>query len=499
VEIGNLYLDSGFADDARVYYERALDQEPTNPLASIGLAKIRREQGDREGALSLYERAIAAGPDIVEPYLALGQAYRSWEMWEEALEIYEQGLAVHPRVVELVLGMVEVNRVQGETELALIRCQEAIELAPEGSLPYLTLGDIYSDLGMVEEAIEAYQQAARRMPPLPVVYLHQGNLYRDHGRSEEAIAAYDEAIRLDPTSPSLYLIKGDACRRWDRVEEAMASYARAIELDPKLRGDLEGFQDLVGFLDASIAPAGDRAMFSRDWQERFTWYYSEGQTDVGEDSLVIEGRSLEEMRAEVFSATSGAEKWWLVLFGQPDLDPHSQVERMLDERGYRAFNRWYGEHRLVLYGMPAGGASPQWVARTVDLDGQVELDSYRLEESELEAGGVVKLGVRWRALTDLGDDYKVFVHIVGPYGKLWGQLDTVPGNGFRPTSGWEEGDTVEDRYGVLISTEAPPGTHELRIGLYQEEGGERLENRPEASSNGDTLDYCPLEAVEVLR
>ncbi len=138
-----------------------------------------------------------------------------------------------------------------------------------------------------------------------------------------------------------------------------------------------------------------------------------------------------------------------------------------------------------------------WVARRVDFGGQVELESYSLEESKLEAGGVVKLGVRWRALKDVGIGYKVFVHLVGADGRVWAQVDTVPGNDFLPTSGWEEGDAVEDRYGVLVSPDVEPGTYELRIGMYDEDGGKRLENLTEASSSDAPLDYCALATVEV--
>ncbi len=497
VEIGALYFASGLADDAQIFYERALNREPLNPLANVGLAKVRQEQGDREGALSLYERAVTAAPDMVEPYLALGKAFRSWEMWKEALETYVKGLEVHPRVVELLLGMAEVYRTQGEMELALIKCQEAIKLAPEGALPYLSLGDIYSDLEMVGEAVDAYRQAARRLPPLPVVHLRLGNLYRNHGREEEAIAAYDEAIRLDPASSSLYLIKGDACRRWGRVEEAMASYARALELDPELRGDLKGYEDLVSFLEGRVVLPGDLVAFSRDWQERFLWYYSGGRVDIEEGSLVLEGLSLEGVRPEISWVESGAGKVWLVLFRQPELDPQSQVERMLDEWGYRAVNQWYGEHRLVVYGLPMDGSGGEWAERRVNFGDEVMVEGYKLERSEVRAGGVVKLAVRWRALKAVGVGYKVFVHLVGADGRVWGQVDTVPGNGLVPTSGWEEGDAVEDRYGVLVSPDVEPGTYELRIGMYDEDGGKRLENLTEASSSDAPLDYCALATVEV--
>ena len=48
-------------------------------------------------------------------------------------------------------------------------------------------------------------------------------------------------------------------------------------------------------------------------------------------------------------------------------------------------------------------------------------------------------------------------------------------DGFYPTSRWEVGEIVRDRYDILISPEAPPGEYQIAVGMYLAETGERLE------------------------
>jgi hypothetical protein len=58
--------------------------------------------------------------------------------------------------------------------------------------------------------------------------------------------------------------------------------------------------------------------------------------------------------------------------------------------------------------------------------------------------------------------------------RIWGQVDTQPANGSRPTSSWRPGETIEDRYSLELDPAAPPGRYELEIGMYDGSNGTRL-------------------------
>lgn len=74
----------------------------------------------------------------------------------------------------------------------------------------------------------------------------------------------------------------------------------------------------------------------------------------------------------------------------------------------------------------------------------------------------------------MATDYTVFVHLLGPDGQVWGQVDLAPGGGQRPTSGWLPGEVIVDRYTVPVEAGAPSGIYRIEIGLYEAETGQRL-------------------------
>ena len=73
----------------------------------------------------------------------------------------------------------------------------------------------------------------------------------------------------------------------------------------------------------------------------------------------------------------------------------------------------------------------------------------------------------WLALRDIGQDYKAFVHLLGPDGSVIGQHDGDPVGGFTPTTRWRSGEIIRDLHVVPLPPDLPPGDYSLRAGLYE--------------------------------
>jgi len=109
-----------------------------------------------------------------------------------------------------------------------------------------------------------------------------------------------------------------------------------------------------------------------------------------------------------------------------------------------------------------------------NLGGKVQLLGYNIE-SGFRPGDGIHLTLFWQASQEMEKDYTVFTHLIDSGGKIWGQKDNPPVDGFYPTSQWEEGDIVRDQYNLVISPDAPPGEYWIEVGVYLAETGERLE------------------------
>lgn len=148
------------------------------------------------------------------------------------------------------------------------------------------------------------------------------------------------------------------------------------------------------------------------------------------------------------------------------------------------------EARARVFDMPATGNRVD-----VRFGSVARLVGYDVGEGPARAGGTIDLTLHWQALEPTEHSYKVFTHLVGGDGRIWGQKDDFPAQGTQPTSSWVKGEYIEDRYAIPIDPAAAPGDYQLVVGLYDLASGQRL---PVVGSEGVPLgDHAVLTKVRL--
>jgi hypothetical protein len=89
-------------------------------------------------------------------------------------------------------------------------------------------------------------------------------------------------------------------------------------------------------------------------------------------------------------------------------------------------------------------------------------------------GGDMHLTLQWRALSEIDQDYKVFIHVLDEDGGIAAQSDFVHCSGDCPSSQWLIDQRVRDEATLNLGG-LPPGDYRLAVGLYNGDSGERLE------------------------
>ena len=110
-----------------------------------------------------------------------------------------------------------------------------------------------------------------------------------------------------------------------------------------------------------------------------------------------------------------------------------------------------------------------------DLDGKVTLIGYELT-SPVDRETGLELRLYWQALSEMNEDYTVFVHWLDEGGRILTQQDNQPRNGTYPTGLWDEEEIVEDLYHLTLPAEMSASQQPVRIavGMYRLETLERL-------------------------
>lgn len=115
------------------------------------------------------------------------------------------------------------------------------------------------------------------------------------------------------------------------------------------------------------------------------------------------------------------------------------------------------------------------VTQTINFGNVVQLIGYDLSGMTFSRGDSVQLTLYWQSLAATDLPLTVFVHLTDPTGVNQAQQDTQPRQNNYPIALWVPGEYVDDRYTIRIPENAPTGIYSLRIGLYLQTNGQRLQ------------------------
>ena len=206
------YADAHQWRDARTWFERAADEEPSNAdiYYNLGLAHARDINTPDSEAQKALEQALRIDPDHVEARFRLGilhakAKYRDPTARERAID--------------------ELESLAGRDDLG--------QLLPEAHLVYFALGTLYDDMPeTAPRAQQCYEKCLALHPDLPPALNNWGILARQAGRAAEAAQAFTRAIAADPTYDNAYR---NLCRLlYDEPDElAQQQLARLAEAHPE--------------------------------------------------------------------------------------------------------------------------------------------------------------------------------------------------------------------------------------------------------------------------
>lgn len=241
--------------------------------------------------------------------------------------------------------------------------------------------------------------------------------------------------------------------------------------------------------------------------ETFTYYYK-GKLPL---YPLPQQRPLDRARteADLKALVEGKERVFAVYWATNESDPERFIEGWMDSHTFKAQDNWYGNVRLVVYGVPhteQGRPEPL----DVILGDRIALEGYSLLSDEVPSGGIAQLTLYWRCLAPIDERYKVFVHLLDGSGYVISQRDAEPGGGARLTTTWQPGERIVDNYGLLVPFGIPPGRYRIEIGMYGEGTGARLAMSRNGQPAGDHVvmdrlmvvrpaDLPSLEAVPITR
>ncbi len=170
--LAQVQLDAAFAeetaaasrelllDQARQGFQKALQQDPKNPTALLGLAQYHTRLGERQKALEVYHRYLQYYPQDIQARHQLALVHAQWKDWESAVRWCDEALRLDPesRNIRKTKGFCLARAGRYDEALATFR-----EIMPE-SLARYHLARVLEHMGQVEASRQQLHLALQSDP-----------------------------------------------------------------------------------------------------------------------------------------------------------------------------------------------------------------------------------------------------------------------------------------------------------------------------------------------
>ena len=186
------------------------------------------------------------------------------------------------------------------------------------------------------------------------------------------------------------------------------------------------------------------------------------------------------IEAELANLASSYKRIWFVPAKNNAVDPTDVVPRWLDYHLLHELDVSLQKLQLQAFRTQSGLADVlrplnRPLGNWLTLEGYFWLVNGRSPQTNLvlSPGDNLTVTLVWQATQPPPADWTVFVHLIGADGQMVAQQDGIPLFGTRPTSSWQPGEQLIDRYELTIAADAPAQTAQLFVGMYDPVTGER--------------------------
>jgi serine/threonine-protein kinase len=219
--LGTLAQQTGKPAEAASEFQKAIQLEPANDRASIGLAKAYESLNQPDKAEAVYKQAIDLRPNYWRGYDQLGGFYFRTADYAKAEQMFRTATEKDPQSFRSYSNLAAALSAQAKETEAVDALQKSIALHPTA--------DAYSNLGAALFKIRRFDEAAEN---------------------------FRRSIQLAPDAYDSWSALGDAEYYGGHRDQAMKDYKKAIELgmaqlkaspnDASILGDIADMYSLLG-------------------------------------------------------------------------------------------------------------------------------------------------------------------------------------------------------------------------------------------------------------
>jgi tetratricopeptide (TPR) repeat protein len=289
-DLGAAYAGVNDTERARVNFERALQLQPANVSALIGLGHLELKSNHPAEAIRILSKAVSLDPKAFEPYFLRATAYEAVGRAAEAAADFEKSIKLGGKDPQIYYHLARAYRALGRETESRQALKRFSELRRESNLEdeaqretarAMLQAKSLIDSGSLREAIAVLERAREKQTGNAQLLFRLAGLYFDTQQYEAAQRDAMAAVELAPSEWTHHYLLGLVEKNLRNWEAARRSLDTALHLNP---GAADVFNQL-----------GDLAMRRNDFAEAVRNFGQAARLDPHETSYELNLRTAERL------------------------------------------------------------------------------------------------------------------------------------------------------------------------------------------------------------
>lgn len=229
-ELGFLYLESEYYDEAILYFEKSLEYNAENKDVLSDLVYTYESKNNFESAIRVCNLLLDVDPYSAEAWMMLGRLYSLTGDFEKAIDAFDFVSTIDGDDLNLLKLKAHCLVLAGRINEAIEVLLSCIALSLEEEYLYISLVDCYLSLEDYSKVLEVIGQSENLIGQTSISLAKKGYTYCLLGDVEKSISYINQALAKDDVSPEINIIAGELFSRLDMFAEARAAYEEVLTL-----------------------------------------------------------------------------------------------------------------------------------------------------------------------------------------------------------------------------------------------------------------------------
>lgn len=229
-ELGTIYLEAEYFDEAILYLNKSIEYVPDNIEVLRDLIYAYELKGDFSSAIQICEQILDIDPYSYTTWIVLGKLYSLLEKYENAIDAFDFALTLDEGNLNALKLKAHSLILSGQYDEAIIILKQITDIDPDDEIVWLNLIDCYTSLEQYEQVLYCFTEYEKQFGESALITAKKASTFLLMGNIDKAIFLINEALDTEPDNYETNLTAAEIYFQTNQIAEAETILLKTLSL-----------------------------------------------------------------------------------------------------------------------------------------------------------------------------------------------------------------------------------------------------------------------------